>query len=159
MTNSLDPREARLYRRRGRLSTSLGLAAVPVSLAALIDPSKLTTSSIAVGLSGPLDTMWMIAYLLGGLCAFLGVQWRPRPRPELEALGVWLLLGAMLINGLTIVAIRGPVGGGITALGLFAIADVLWARTKDLEESRHVRRAPDGTRRDMGRSGCRGPRA
>jgi hypothetical protein len=155
MTNSLDPREARLYRRRARLSQSLGLAAVPVSLAALINPAKLTTSSIAVGLSGPLDTIWTVAYLVGGLCAFVGVQWRPVPRPEIEAFGVWLLLGAMLINGLTIVAIRGPVGGGITALGLFALADVLYARTKDLEESRHVRRAPTGERSDMGRQSDR----
>jgi hypothetical protein len=136
MTGSLDPRNARAYRRRARLSRSLGLAAIPVALVALLQRDLVGASSAAIALAGPLDTLWLLGYLLGGILLLAGVQWRPYPRPELEGLGVWLMIGAMLINGLAIVAVRGPIGGGLTSLGLFAVADVLYARARDLDEAR-----------------------
>lgn len=143
---SLNPRNARLYRRRARLSRSLGLAAIPVAAGALIDRGLLGTSSVGVVLDGPVDTVYLIAYLIGGLTAVAGVEWRPHPRPELEALGAWLLAGAMLINGSAIVMLRGPVAGGLTAIGLFALADILVARARDLEQARtrERRRRPHG---------------
>lgn len=148
---SLDPHHARAYRRRARLSRSLGLGTIPVSLVALVDRDALGTSSVAVALSGPLDTIWLLGYLAGGICASAGVLWRPLPRPELEALGVWLLCGAMLINALSIIAIRGPVAGGLTSVGLFVLADVLYGRARDLDDARE-RRQPDspGVRVDGG---------
>lgn len=135
----MDPRAAHRYRRRARLSRSLGLAAIPVAGAALINPELLGDTSITV-LDGPVSLAWTIGYLLGGIFAAAGVLWRPYPRPELELLGVWLLAGAMFTNAVVIVAVRGAVGGGLTALGLFAIADVLRARTQDLEEARIAER-------------------
>jgi hypothetical protein len=141
---SLDPHNAKAYRRRGRLSSRLGLGAIPIAAAALIDPTRLKGGAIAQTLGGPLDTIWLIMYLAGGILAAAGVLWRPIPRPELEVAGVWLLIGAMLINGLAIVAVRGPVAGLLTALGLFVIADVLYARARDLDEARDRRRPGNG---------------
>lgn len=145
---SLDPHNARAYRRRARLSRSLGIGAIPVALTALISPATLGPSSVATALAGPLDTAWTLGYLFGGIFAAAGVVWRPFPRPELEALGLWLLIGAMVINGLAIVAIRGPVAGGLTSIGLWVLADALYARTRDLEEARKRERraAADGAR-------------
>jgi hypothetical protein len=148
MTESLNPHNARLYRRRARLSRSLGFACVPIALTALLDRETLGTASVAYALEGPLDTAWILAYLIGGACAFAGVEWRPYPRPEVEALGVWLLVGAMVINGLAIVATRGAVAGGVTAIGLFVLADVLYGRARDLDEARERRRNPNPIRPD-----------
>lgn len=134
--HSLDPHTPRAYRRRARLSTSLGLAAVIVAGAGLIQPDAITNTSAAVALDSSLDLIWLIGYFLGGLLACAGAQWRPYPRPELEAAGAWLLAGAMLINACAIIAIRGPVAGGLTSVGLIALADVLIARARDLESAR-----------------------
>jgi hypothetical protein len=138
VTNSLDPHEAKLYRRRARLSGTLGLAAIPTAGAALVSHAAFgaSQSAIAIVLSGPIDTMWILAYLFGGIFMAGGVFWRPFPRPEFEALGCWLMIGAMVTNGLAIIAVRGPVAGGLTSLGLFALADVLLARTRDLNSAR-----------------------
>lgn len=134
--NSLNPRSGYAYRRRARLSRNLGLAAMPVAGAALVDRALLGTSSAGATLAGPIDTLWLVAYLAGGAACFAGAAWRPYPRPELEALGCWLLCGSMAINGLAILYLRGPVAGGLTSIGLFAIADALHARAQDLEEAR-----------------------
>lgn len=147
---SLDPHNAKAYRRRARLSRSLGIGAIPVALTALVDPDTLGAASVATALAGPIDTFWILGYLFGGMAAAAGVLWRPYPRPELEALGVWLLIGAMVINGLAIVALRGPIAGGVTSVGLWVLADVLYARARDLEEARaRERRRPESPGRRL----------
>lgn len=144
MTESLNPTNVRMYRNRGALSVGLGIAGMVVSLAALIDPTLLTTSSAAQRLNGPLDEIWLTAYFLGSFTAVAGVQWRPIPRPALEAMGLWFLIFALLVNGIAIIANRGFTGGGITAVPIVAIAWVLWMRIRDLHTAaRYERRIVD----------------
>jgi hypothetical protein len=149
MTESLDPRNRREYIRRGMLSACLGLACVPVAAAGLIQPELLTGSAASSALAGPIGKAWLAAYLLGGTLSASGVLWSPYPRPELEAAGVRLVLVAMLLNAGAIVLIRGPVAGGLTSIGLIAIAAVLRSRISDLH--RAARREPRDRRvRDSG---------
>lgn len=144
MTASLDPRNARAYRKRSTLSWALGLAGMIVSGAGIYNAGNLEGSAIGVALSAGFDWLWLGSYFVGSLLAFVGPQWRPCPRPELEALGLWMLVGAMLLNGLVIVALRGVVAGGITAAGLFALAFALQQRIDELHDAADVeRRARD----------------
>lgn len=135
MAESLDPRFARAYRRRARLSRSLGLAAVIVAGAGLLNADALTHTAAGLAL-GAVTYVWLAGYFAGGVASVVGYYWRPFPNPVLEVLGLWLLLGAMIVNGIAIVAVRGPVAGGLTSAGLFAIADVLYGRIRDLEDAR-----------------------
>ena len=139
MTESLNPRNVRLYRRRGSLSVGLGIAGIVVATAALVDPALLTTSSAAQRLNGPVDEIWLSAYLTGSIMAVAGVMWAI-PRPAIEAAGLWLLIFALLVNGIAIVINRGAIGGGITAVPVVAIAWVLWNRIRDLHEAAHYDR-------------------
>lgn len=153
MTESLNPYNVRMYRRRGALSIGLGIAGMIISAAALLDPGLLTTSSAAQKLKGPVDEIWLTAYFFGSLAAVAGVTWRPIPRPATEAVGLWFLIFAMLVNGVAIIANRGIIGGGITAVPLFAIAWVLSQRIRDLHEAAKIDRRvvdvgrPSGDRR------------
>lgn len=133
--SSLDPRNARVYRRRGRLGLGLSIAALPVTLAGLLHPAYIAGSSAGTQLTGPVDTIWLLGYFLGALLTPLGLLWRPVPRPELEVLGLWLFLGAMLTNAVAIIVSRGLVAGGITSIGLLGLAWILKARIDDLEEA------------------------
>lgn len=155
---SLDPRNTRVYRRRGRLGLGLGAAGAPIALAGLIDHDLIAQSSAGVTLSGPVDTIWLIGYLLGAILTPVGLLWRPIPRPELEVLGLWLFLGAMLTNATAIVVTRGPVAGGLTAVGLFGLSWVLKARIDDLEEAGRTERRRNGHRNHNGPERRRHPR-
>lgn len=148
--NSLDPRNARRYRKRGRLGLGLSVAAFPVTLAGLLNPDLIAGSSAGTQLSGPVDTIWLLGYFLGSLLTPIGLLWRPCPRPELEVLGLWLFLGAMLTNAVAILFSRGIIAGGITAIGLLGLAWILKARIDDLEEASSIERRHGDHGRDEG---------
>lgn len=132
VTHSLDPHHPREYRRRGAPIAAFGLSGVVLGFTGLIDPTLLGTSSIGQQLSGPIDELWLLAYLLAGLAAFIGVAFL---RPEIEGVGLLFLLAGVLINGVAVVANRGFVAGGVTSASLFFTAFVLWWRIGDLRRA------------------------
>lgn len=148
MTTSLDPTDARAYRRRARVITAYGLIAFLVGTAGLIDRDLLTTSSAVQALDGPVAVAWLIAYAAGGVLASTGVVFL---RPDIETAGDWLLLGFACLNATAILLNRGPVGGGITAASLLLVAYVLYGRIGDLHQvarrERRVVRLPFDTER------------
>src|SRR4051812_2365069 len=123
---SLNPHNVRRYRRRARLGLALAGVAIPTTILGLVHPAAVEHSAIGIALSGPLDTLWLIGYLLGAVLITLGILWHPVPRPELEVLGLWLFMGSTVTNALAIIAVRGPIGGLLTGLSLFGLVWVLY---------------------------------
>lgn len=156
MTNSLDPRSPREYRRRARVIVAYGLSGAIIGTAGLIHRELLGTASVAQALDGPIDELWLAVYALSGLAAAVGVI---ALRPELEVRGLWFMLAAALINAAAVFANRGPIGGGITSSSLLLAAWVIHSRIGDLHAAARAdrrvidlgpelrREQPDGPRR------------
>lgn len=129
MPDSLDPSAPAAYRRRARVITAYGLISFLVGVAGLIDRSLLTTSSVVQTLDGWVVVVWLSLQAIGGALAAFGVL---RLNPKVELAGVQLLLGFVVLNAITILVNRGPVGGGITAASMMLVAYVLRGRVGDL---------------------------
>lgn len=128
MTESLDIRFARAYKRRARAITAYGLISIIVGSGGLIDRSLLQASATAQVLDGWTLVAWLIVFVLGGLLAVVGIQLL---RPDIEAAGDVLLMFFSLLNAVTIVAHRG-FGGLVAASSAVLVAYVLQGRVGDL---------------------------
>jgi hypothetical protein len=140
--NSLDPRSPRDYRRRASVIVAYGLSGMVIGATGLIDPDLLGTSSIGSALSGPLPEVWLATYAFGGFLAFFGVL---ALRPEVETVGLYLLVAAALINATAIFAIRGPIAGGVTSTGILLAAWVMHRRIGDLHSAARTDRRETDT--------------
>ena len=147
MTGSLDPHNAREYRRRASGVELLAGLCITSGLVGLLRLDELGVSVVARQLGAVAQIVWLSLYLAGGALALAGLYWPRVPRPELEALGLWLLVGGFSINLLVLVAIRLPVpdGASLTTMSALVLAIRLaYRRVLDLERARVTeRRAVD----------------
>lgn len=104
MTESLNPRNAREYRRRARPLLLLAVLCLGAGLTGLVDPSSLTRSATGQSLSGPLDEAWLIAYIVAGAGIVLGIALL---RPAVEVVGLWFAAAAIAINAVAVLDVRG----------------------------------------------------
>lgn len=107
----------RAYLRANVFEALVAIAAVSTGLAFFLAPESLTNSAIAAS-TGPLVLAWGLLYAGGGLLVIAGL-WASNPRLELAGLSA---LGASTaIDGIALVAERGPAGYRV-ALTYLAVA-------------------------------------
>lgn len=140
----MDPRNRRDYQRRAGGVELAGFLCLIAGVLGLANPHDLGESVLAQQLSNVAQHAWLACYAAGGALILAGLHWPRRlspntPRPELEGLGLWLLLGGMAINLLVLLTLRGPIPDGATATTVTAIVlfmRLCYLRLLDLERAR-----------------------
>lgn len=145
----LDPERCKRYRRSARPIVFAAVLFALAGIQGLIAPEGLGASTVARELGRVAQTAWLFLYAFGGVVVIAGARWPRRPRPELEVLGLWPLMGGSTINLGTLLLIHGPIpnGASLTTIGLLGLAIwTLHGRVLDLEDAalveRRVRRTP-----------------
>src|SRR5690348_2974578 len=87
--NSLDPRSPRAYRRRAAPLLLPAYLLILAGVSALAQPQTAERTTVARLLPAYLEAIWQVSYVLAGLLIAAGILW-PRPRPAIEAIGLWL---------------------------------------------------------------------
>jgi hypothetical protein len=140
MSSSLSPSDPRHYRRRARGVVFLAGLCLVSGLAGLTGTGS-SASVLGQELADVGRLVWLGLYAVGGLLVLVGVYWPELPRPELEVLGLWPLMGGFTINLLVVLAIRGPLPDGPTMTQMSALLLAIWlahGRALDLEGARDV---------------------
>lgn len=132
MTESLNPANRREYRQRARPIQFFAFVTVVLGAGGLIHPELVANSSAAEQLAGPVDTLWLLAYLVGGACTGLGIRLL---RPAVEVFGEWFIIAAAVINAGAILVNRGPFAGGASAVFILLACWVLKGRIDDLHHA------------------------
>lgn len=141
MTESLNPANRREYRRRARPIQFFGFVTFVLGAAGVLRPALVASSSAAQQLAGPVDTLWLLAYLIGGAATSIGVLLL---RPAVEVFGEWFIIAAAVINAGAILVNRGPFAGGASAVFILLACWVLKGRIEDLHNAaRRDRRVVD----------------
>lgn len=151
MPSSLSPNDPRHYRRRARGIVFLAGLCFASGLAGLLGTGS-SASELGAELADIARVVWLGLYAGGGLLVLVGVYWPGLPRPELEGLGLWPLIGGFTINLLVVLAIRGPLPDGPTMTQMTALLLAIWlahGRALDLEEARNAQ-PPDRRTHDLG---------
>lgn len=145
--SSLDPHNRREYLRRAAGVELLGGLCLLAGAVGLLNPGPLDASPLASELDRVARAVWLALYAGGGALSLAGLYWPRLPRPELEGLGLWLLIGGFSINLLGIIALYGPVPNGATLTTVAALLlciRLAYRRLLDLERASRVdRRALD----------------
>jgi hypothetical protein len=135
MSSSLSPGDPRRYRRRARGVVFLAGLCLISGLTGLTGTGS-SVSMLRQELADVAELVWLSLYAGGGALVLVGVYWPRLPRPELELLGLWPLMGGFTINVLVVLALRGPIPDGPTMTQLTALLLAVWVahgRTLDLE--------------------------
>lgn len=136
--SSLDPRSVVPYRRRARAILFVGVLFLSAGIGGLLNPHDVGESIVARELTSAAQTVWLALFAIGGLLVVLGIRWPGCPRPELEVLGLWPLIGGSSINLLTIVVSRGPIPPPAVMTTVVLLGLAIWTlhgRVMDLEDA------------------------
>jgi hypothetical protein len=137
--SSLDPHNRREYRRRASGIEFLGALLLIAGAYGLLAPSPLEESVLASSLSRTARIIWLSLYAGGGALVLTGLYWPKLPRPELEGLGLWLIIGGLATNVLVLFYLRGPIpdGASLTTIAALVLSGRLaLRRLGDLERAR-----------------------
>ena len=130
MTNSLDPHNARAYRKRARPMLFIGALMFAVGLRGYLLPATVDDSAAHKVLGSLTYGVWHASLTVAGLIIVYGLT---RLRPEIEVIGLWVSAWAVSIHGLAVAAVFGWRATSTVALVLVCVW-VLWGRIADLRE-------------------------
>lgn len=130
MTESLDPHNARAYRKRARPMLFIGMMLLAVGLRSYLLPATVDDGAAHRVLGSVTFAVWHAGLTISGMIVIVGLL---RLRPEIEVLGLCAAIWAVAVHGLAIILVFGWRGTSTVALVLVAVW-VLWGRMADLRE-------------------------
>jgi hypothetical protein len=135
VTESLDPRNARAYRRRAAPFLLPAYLLVLAGIGAIANPDSADRTTVARLLPASIELVWQVSYILAGLLITAGVLWPRRPQPAFEAIGDWVAIWALAVNLLALLAVRGIAASGMAPFAYVLTATLLALRIADLHAS------------------------
>lgn len=129
VTNSLNPSHIRAYRRRARPMLFLGVMLVLVGLRGYIVPASADDTAAHMVLGSIAYGVWHAGLTLSGVLLIVGLG--PKVMPEVEVVGLWAAMWAVVVHSAAIVMVFGGRAASTLALAL-TLLWVLWGRIDDL---------------------------
>lgn len=130
MSESLDPHNARAYRRRARPMLFIGALMFAIGLRGYLLPETADDTAAHVVLGSLTYGIWHAGLTLAGLIIVYALM---RLRPEIEVIGLWVAIWAVAVHGVAVAVVFGWRSTSTVALVLVAIW-VLWGRVADLRD-------------------------